>query len=185
MRRRADHDSRSQQGDGRSPTSRRLAVCAPVDAASGGRKPGEHPAPVWVAPTGGGLRLAVGARRRRRHRPGKVRSVGHRPGWVSAAGGRGRQWSGWDRDGVGGLATGAQLRRLASAAGDLRPHRHLDPGRGRALRPRPLQRSSTVGLEGDDERGRVARPAGSPAGRLPGQSTPRRVAHPLAGGVCL
>ena len=51
--------------------------------------------------------------------------------------------------GLGSLAPGAQFHGLASAARDLRPHRHADPRRGRAVRSQPTSTTDLLlGLKG-------------------------------------
>ena len=86
---------------------------------------------------------------------------------------RGRHGPRGHRHGLGGFPPGAQLQRLAPPARDLCPERHLDPGRGRYLRPGALQRPAASWAQGHHERGRVARAARSHARRLHGQSAPR------------
>ena len=87
---------------------------------------------------------------------------------------RGRARPRRPRHGLGGLAPGAQLQRLASAPGNLRPGRDAHPRRGRHLRSEPLQRSAPPRPQGHHERGRAARAAGAAPGRPPQQGPPGR-----------
>ena len=85
------------------------------------------------------------------------------------------------RAGPGGLAPGAQLRRVVppARAGHPvgRPHRR----RGRGLRPAPVQRPAAAGPAGHGERGGAALPPGAPAGGAAEQGAPGRAGPAPAG----
>lgn len=94
---------------------------------------------------------------------------------LSAIGRRRGFGKGGHRDGLGSIAVGPELRRLASASGDLWADRDLDPRRGWAVRPRALQRPTSARPQGHDERSRVACTKGTVGGRRTEQGATRRV----------
>ena len=118
----ADHDR--VEGDRRASGAHRVSVCAPVDAAPGACTNTESAAaPVRAAPARGRARLAARADRRDRLRPGPVgRSSADREGFQRLVAEVGLGKAGIVL-GPGGLPAGAQQRRLAPAARDLRARR--------------------------------------------------------------